>query len=74
MYLFKGIDLNSKFYFLHKYFCNVSENKNYKVINTSLKNKHLPSLFIKKNILGTQFHPELSNNVGLKFLSNFSKL
>lgn len=71
--LFKDIDKNSNFYFLHSYYCDSSD-QDCIIINSSVKNILMPSMFVKKNILGTQFHPELSKNNGLKFLKNFSYL
>jgi len=68
--LFKEIDENARFYFLHKYYCKI-EDKGIQTINAKISGKSLPSLLMKENILGTQFHPELSKKNGLKFLSNF---
>ena len=71
--LFKDINKDARFYFLHKYFCSL-DNKNYKIINSKIENKFLPSLFANDNIVGTQFHPELSKRDGLRFLKNFCDL
>tara|TARA_B110000003_G_C16654500_1_gene535850 strand:+ start:13356 stop:13997 length:642 start_codon:yes stop_codon:yes gene_type:complete len=71
--LFKDIDKDSNFYFLHSYYCDCSD-QDCIIINSSVKNSLMPSMFVKKNILGTQFHPELSKTVGIKFLKNFSNL
>lgn len=71
--LFKDISYDSKFYFLHSYYCE-NRDKDSLVINSKLENKLLPSVFIKRNLIGTQFHPELSKDPGLKFLKNFSNL
>ena len=68
--LFDEIDINSKFYFLHKYYCKVDD-KNVEIIHSKLEDKYLPSLFIHNRIIGTQFHPELSKTSGLKLLKNF---
>ena len=67
------IDKNKKkFYFLHKYYCDVEEPNIEKVYFNFLDKKYLAGYF-KNNILGTQFHPELSGEYGLKFLYNFCK-
>ena len=71
--LFEDISYDSKFYFLHRYYCE-NKDKDSLVINSKLDNNLLPSVFIKKNLIGTQFHPELSKGPGLKFLKNFSNL
>ena len=71
--LFKNI-LSLKFYHLHKYFCDIKKDKDSLIINSKIKNKNLISFIFKKNILGTQFHPELSGKEGLLFLRNFCKL
>ena len=34
----------------------------------------MPVLFFKGNVLGTQFHPELSKKSGLNFLKNISEM
>ena len=71
--LFKGIDSNASFYFLHKFFCaNISEVC--EISNTSFQNKEIIALFYKDNILATQFHPEISGEAGLKFIRNFTLL
>ena len=71
--LLNGINKTDKFYFLHKYHCKIDDNETN--INFSyFENKEIISLINKKNLIGTQFHPELSGNPGLKFLENFSKL
>ena len=71
--LFRSIS-SLKFYHLHKFFCQIKEDKNILLINSKLKNQNLTSFFFKNNILGTQFHPELSGKEGLIFLKNFCKL
>jgi len=34
----------------------------------------IPSLVWKRNIFGTQFHPEKSGDIGIKMLENFCNL
>ena len=71
--LFKSIS-SLKFYHLHKFFCQIKNDKDCILINSKLNNQNLTSFFFKSNILGTQFHPELSGKEGLIFLKNFCKL
>ena len=71
--LFKNLSFNEKFYYLHKFYCDSKDNET--IIMYSLCNKKkMPSMFIKKNIIGTQFHPELSKMPGLLFLKNFCEM
>jgi glutamine amidotransferase len=62
---------NSKdFYFVHSYY--ISEPENYDIIAyTFFHDKKFPSLLIKGNIIGTQFHPEKSGSIGVKFINDF---
>ena len=70
--LFKGLETESIFYFLHSYYfhCNNKDDiiacSNYGIEFTSAVNS--------KNIYGIQFHPEKSHNYGEKLLFNFSNL
>jgi|TARA_B110000211_G_C14040067_1_gene536367 glutamine amidotransferase len=71
--LFKNLSYEEKFYFLHKYYCD-SNDKQTIILHSKYKKRLMPSLFIKNNIIGTQFHPELSKMPGLIFLKNFNLL
>jgi imidazole glycerol-phosphate synthase subunit HisH len=72
--LYEGLSRDSEFYFLHSFFCQ-TEDENATVINSEIKKIEIPSLIIKNhNIIGSQFHPELSKEKGLKFLKNFSEI
>ncbi len=71
--LFEGIDPNEKFYFLHKYYCEPNDDEIIQ-IKSSVNYLRMPSMFIKNKIIGTQFHPELSKQAGIKFLNNFLNL
>jgi glutamine amidotransferase len=66
--LFKQISNNSDFYFTHSY--KVTSNIN---LNSSFCNygNNFIAAFEIDNIIGTQFHPELSQQNGLKVLKNF---
>lgn len=70
--LFKDI-WTEKFYFLHKYYMH-SEDQDCQVLYSVKSKKKIPSVVIKENIIGVQFHPELSFDAGIKFLKNFYTL
>ena len=69
--LFNGINSDDSFYFVHSYVIKF----NYEVdcIGKILHGKEFViGFFQHKNIFGAQFHPEKSQDSGLKFLSNFA--
>lgn len=66
--LMNGIDSNY-FYFAHSYYCDADPSD---VIGTTeYEGTTFPSFFRKKNVYGTQFHPEKSGESGLEMLRNF---
>ena len=70
--IFKDIENNSHMYFVHSY---EFIPKDKKVISaTTDYSSNIVCSVEKENIFGTQFHPEKSDNVGLKMIDNFLKL
>jgi imidazole glycerol-phosphate synthase subunit HisH len=69
--LFDGIKDVPEFYFVHSYHMNV-ENKN-EVIATFDHGGVYTAAVAKNNIMGCQFHPEKSQEFGLKVLDNFTR-
>ena len=67
--LFFDIDNLSHFYFVHSYAFE-AENINDVVCLTDYE-KSVVAALLKENIFGTQFHPEKSQENGIKLLSNF---
>ena len=67
--IWKDIPNKSYFYFIHSFRLKNASN----IINiaTSIYGEEFMSFIEKNNIFGTQFHPEKSHKVGLKFINNF---
>jgi glutamine amidotransferase len=70
--IFKDIKDNSHMYFVHSYEF-IPEDKNVVSAITEYSSKIVCSVE-KENIFGTQFHPEKSDKIGLKIISNFINL
>lgn len=69
--MFKNIDKNKYFYFVHSYFFLPNKkNSNFNYSYCSYGKKFISS-FESRQVLGTQFHPEKSQKNGLKLLKNF---
>ena len=69
--LFNDISQNDHFYFVHSYeFITCTEDD---VVATTSHGKNIVAAIAKDNIIGLQFHPEKSQNPGLKIIRNFLK-
>jgi len=67
--LLDGVSEDDYFYFVHSYYASPSE----KVVVAETKyGASFASVVAKKNIFGTQFHPEKSGKPGRKVLRNFA--
>lgn len=70
-FLFKDVQEGDCAYFVHSYFAtDCTEN----VIATTEYDKILTASVAKDNVLGCQFHPEKSGEVGLKILKAFVEI
>ena len=69
--LFKDMDA-PRFYFLHSYY--IIPKKSEDVLSTTDYGISFTSAVSSGNIFGVQFHPEKSNEWGIKLLSNFAKM
>ena len=63
---------NDFFYFIHSFFLDKSKT-NIDIISTNYGKSTIPSIIEKDNIVGLQFHPELSAYSGIKLLNNWKK-
>lgn len=67
--LFKGLEENNRFYFVHSYHVECTNSSN--SLATTTHGYELVSAIQKDNILGVQFHPEKSHRFGMTLLKNF---
>ena len=70
--LFKNIPKNNSFYFVNSYFCQPKDESI--VVGETEYGINYCSVLVKDNITATQFHPEKSGQVGLRFIKNWIKL
>ena len=67
-----GLDHGSRFYFVHSYYVQASNES--KVILTTTYGVTFHSAIQDGNIFGAQFHPEKSHRFGMHLLQNFSAI
>lgn len=67
-WLFEGMGAEKNFYFAHSYHAQTQGDY---IVATCDYGETFPAIVRKDNILGAQFHPEKSHNVGLKLIRNF---
>lgn len=68
--LLKNVDENSDIYYVHSYYCELSE---YTIAKTDYILEYSAALQ-KDNFYATQFHPEKSAGIGERILQNFLNL
>jgi glutamine amidotransferase len=69
--LWRNIDQNSRFYFVHSYFV-ISESPDI-IAGTTDYGGIFTSVIAQDNIFAVQFHPEKSQHSGLELLANFMR-
>lgn len=70
--LFRGIPDCGDFYFLHSFHAIVADTRH--VLATTFYGAQFASVIGKGKVFGVQFHPEKSQNQGLRMLKNFCEL
>lgn len=68
--IFKNINNNSRFYFIHSYYCEDIDINSQKTYTTYNKFDFISSAS-KDNVFAFQFHPEKSSKDGLQIYKNF---
>lgn len=68
--IFSNINNDIDFYFVHSFYCDPVNSK--VIAATTNYAIEFPSVVIKNNIIGVQFHPEKSFPAGSKLLQNFA--
>lgn len=68
---FDGIKDGDHAYFVHSYHMECADDQD--ILATAEYGGDVTAAIAKDNIMGTQFHPEKSQNVGLKLIGNFLK-
>jgi glutamine amidotransferase len=69
--LFRGLETNARFYFLHSYYFDAQEEGT--VLACVEYGKRLVCAVRKGQIFGVQFHPEKSHGFGARLLQNFAE-
>lgn len=69
--LHAGVDSGSDVYFLHSYYCSCDDPAD--VLATSEHGVRFTAMIARENLLGIQFHPEKSQQDGLRILRNFAQ-
>ena len=70
--LFKGIDNDFGFYFVHSFYFECEKEEN--ILATSNYGGKFTSAIYSNHIFGTQFHPEKSHGNGVLLFKNFAQL
>ena len=67
--LFEGIEEGAFCYFVHSFYCEPADEK--VVVGETEYGVRYASVVVEGNVCGVQFHPEKSQEVGLRMLRNF---
>lgn len=71
--LFKGIDEGKYVYYVHSFYAQ-DYNEDDLVAYSEYGSNKIPGVVRCKNVIGAQFHPEKSGDVGVNILRNFGEL
>ena len=69
--LLDGVAPGTHFYFVHSYYCDAAP---VVTVATTGYGRDFPAVAARANVLGVQFHPEKSQDAGLRLIANFARL
>jgi glutamine amidotransferase len=69
--LLEGVPEGSHVYFVHSYYCDAPEDV---VIAASDYGREFPAIVGRGSVLGVQFHPEKSQEIGLRMVASFVRV
>ena len=70
--ILEGVPEGSYFYFVHSYYVDVDEGDD--LVATTDYGLDYTSIAARDNVFGVQFHPEKSQQIGLRLLRNFARM
>lgn len=71
--ILRDIKNGSEAYFVHSYYV-APENKKHVLATTTYGGQEFCTVLRKDNIIGTQFHPEKSGEIGMSIIKSFSEM
>lgn len=71
--LLQDIDANNAFYFVHSFYADVADSKDQLAV-FDFGGHAISAALQKDNIIGCQFHPEKSGEMGLKIIESFLQI
>ena len=70
--LLDGVEPNSDFYFVHSFQLHAANDD---IVNATTEyGGQITAVVSRDNVMGTQFHPEKSQDIGLRILANFAAI